>query len=57
VDSLPFIPLFEKNGNKRVSILRKNKPISGSFSLPDTFVNTGKPRKTLLFGSCGEYAL
>ena len=52
----PIYPPVEDTGNKRVCILRKNKPISGSFSLLDTFVNSGKPRKTALFSSCGEYA-
>ena len=40
---------------KRVSVLRKNKPIPGSFSLMEKVVNTGKTRKMPIFGSCGEY--
>jgi hypothetical protein len=35
--------------------LRGNKPISGSISLKDIFANTGKPCKTSLFCSSGEY--
>jgi hypothetical protein len=37
--------------------LRENKPYTGSFSPDCARANTGKPRKTLLFLSCGEYAL
>jgi hypothetical protein len=36
--------------------MRENKPISGSFSLPDIFAKTGKPCKTPFFCSCGKYA-
>jgi hypothetical protein len=50
----PHLSSIEDTGNKRVRILRKNKPISGSFSFPDKFVNAGKPCITPLFSSCGE---
>ena len=36
--------------------MRENKPYTGSDSQPDISADTGKPRKTLLFGSRGEYA-
>jgi hypothetical protein len=35
---------------------RENTPKSGSVSFPDTPAKTGKPRKSSLFRSCGEYA-
>jgi hypothetical protein len=47
---------IKDTGNKRDGILRENKPISGSFSLLNKFVHSGKPCKTVLFSSCGEYA-
>jgi hypothetical protein len=52
----PRLSSVEDTWKKRVGILRRNKPSSGSFYLLDTFVNTGKPLKILIFGSCGEYA-
>ena len=52
----PHVSPVEDTGNRRVSILRKNKPIPGSFSLLEKFVNTGKTRYMPVFGSCGEYA-
>jgi hypothetical protein len=40
---------------KRVSVLRENKPVPGSFSLTEKFVNIGKTRKMPVFGSFGKY--
>jgi len=42
--------------NMRVYILGENKPNTGSVPPPDFPTYIGKPRKTLLFCSCGEYA-
>jgi hypothetical protein len=42
--------------NTWVYDMRENKPYTGSDSLPDIAVDTGKPRKSLLFCSCGKYA-
>ena len=46
--SHPFFISYAQN--------EQNTPYTGSFFLHDIFANTGKPRKTALFGSCGEYA-
>jgi hypothetical protein len=42
--------------NTVVYDMRENKPYTGSDSQPDITADTGKPRKSLLFCSCGEYA-
>jgi hypothetical protein len=42
--------------NMGVYDMRENTPNSGSVSFPDNPVQNGKPRKSLLFCSCGEYA-
>jgi hypothetical protein len=42
--------------NTRVYDLKENKPYTGSDSLYNLSADTGKPRKSLLFGSRGEYA-
>jgi hypothetical protein len=42
--------------NQEVRTLRKNKPNTGSFSRSCLRTNTGKPRKTHPFSSCGKYA-
>jgi hypothetical protein len=42
--------------NTVVYDMRENKPYMGSDSFPDVTADTGKPRKSLLFCSCGENA-
>ena len=50
----PHLSLVGDLWNQGVCILRENKPKSGSVSLPDMPVTTGKPRKTVRFGACGN---
>jgi hypothetical protein len=42
-----------KAHNARVTGIQQNTPKSGSFSLSDNPVKTGKARKTARFCSCG----
>ena len=50
----PHLPLVGDLWNQGVCTMRENKPKSGSVSLPDIPVTTGKPRKTVRFGACGN---
>jgi hypothetical protein len=51
----PHVSSVKDIGNIRVCILRGNQPISGSFSPHKFPASTKKPRKTVIFSSCGEY--
>ena len=51
----PHLSLVGDTGNMGVCILGGNTPKSGSVSYPDNPVKNGKPCKTSLFCSCGEY--
>lgn len=52
-------PLFPRRRPSKIGVkhLRENKPYTGSFFPSCARANTGKPRKTALFLSCGENAL
>jgi hypothetical protein len=52
-------PIFPRRRPPKMggNSLKENKPYTGSFSLSCARANTGIPRKTLLFLSCGEYAI
>ena len=55
-DKTPHLSLVVDTWNMGVCALGQNKPKSGSIPIFSMFVNTGKPRKSRLFGSCGKYA-
>lgn len=53
---LLYLSYVEDTWNPGVYDQRENKPYTGSDTPPDITANTGKPRKSLHFCSCGEYA-
>jgi hypothetical protein len=54
-DLPPHLSLARDSWNMRVCIPGENKPKSGSVSYSDIQTHNGKPRKSPLFCSCGEY--